>query len=150
MTQSVVPVWVTILGSTALGTVLGSLITAIIAKVNNDKNLSLKYVTEERTKWRLKIKELTSELYSMKIVTEEDKNKFDRLSAELKLNLNPYPNDKDKEIAHQLRLIGINPNDKTHRENFLMHVAYMLKHDWQRSKKEAGVHKEPNVDRKDP
>lgn len=141
--------WVLFWGSGAIWAVFTALITAYFTKKSNDKNASLKYVTEERQKWRNRIKEIASEIYINKLITDEDKTKFNKLSAEFRLNMNPYPLDQDNDIVHKLQLIEINPNDKQHREEFVRHVAYMLKHDWQRSKVEAGI-RESKVERKRP
>ncbi|MGG1659434.1 hypothetical protein [Brevibacillus sp. NRS-1366] len=138
--------WATVLGSA----VLGGFVTAIYSKINNDKNLSLKYVTEERQKWRYKIKEQAAFIYANPLENEEDIREFNLVSAEFRLNLNPLPSDPDHIIIHYVNLIRKYPKDEEWRNKFIVHVAYMLKHDWERSKKEAGIRKGKHVEREHP
>jgi len=111
---------------------LASLITALISKRNNDKNNTLKYVTDERQKWRILIKERVVEL----VTTSEDEIK-QKIIAELQLNLNP--NDKeDIKIITAIKKIVSEPNDsEKNKAEVLNLVAKLLKHDWERAKVEA-------------
>lgn len=121
-------------GFAVLITLTSSLIVGLVTKAVNDKNQRLKYVTEERAKWRNAVKKKAAKIYA----SENDSN-IQALIAELQMNLNPYPENEDSTIIHYLKLIEQYPKDKEWKEQFILHISYMLKHDWERSKRETGT-----------
>lgn len=72
----------------AIITLIGILIGHFITKQINDKNNYLKYITEERCKWREDIRQITSRLYK-KDVNLKDEDYYRLLKAELEVRLNP-------------------------------------------------------------
>lgn len=72
---------------------LGAFITAMISKKNNDNNNALKYITEERQKWREEIRRIAEELY------DNDSN-YEQIKAKLQVRLNPIDN-YDNEIIEK-------------------------------------------------
>lgn len=132
--------------------VLGVLFTAYIAMYNNNKNILIKTVTEERSKWRSEMRSLCSEFIS---TAYNKKNKFDdekinkllKIKVEIKLRLNP-----SKETEHHLdQSITTNIDnviDYIQDERKIIHVNHLLndlerimqeliKKEWTKSKNEA-------------
>ncbi|HAV1510968.1 TPA: hypothetical protein ACN341_004415 [Vibrio parahaemolyticus] len=129
-----------ILGVILGSSVLAALITAIFTRKSHEDNVSLKYITEERAKWRQKVKELVSELIEAVHISANNRDKVQKvrsISAYLKLSLNPDPEEKlDSDILTCLNEICLNPNYSKVRELEVL-VSKLLKHDWERAKKEA-------------
>ncbi|MBM7558232.1 hypothetical protein [Halanaerobacter jeridensis] len=124
-----------ILGSS----VLSSIITSFISKIINDKNNSLKYITEERRNWRKNIRKIIS-----KLVIENNKNKAKKLVSHLELNLNPYDTKDECIIDLAKKLLKARFEGKEDKEEekdienkLIKTSSYLLKHDWERAKQEA-------------
>ena len=128
-----------------LGILLGSgvisvLITALFTRRSHAETLSLKYITEERAKWREKIKELMVDL-SLAVnsppLNNERLSKIRSTSTYLKLCLNP---DK-KQVIDSVIIDNINKLCSTpNYEDFKrleVQISILLKHDWERAKDEA-------------
>jgi len=115
-----------ILGSTFLG----SLVTAMIQKKNNDSNNELKHITDERTLWRKTIRANVIEL-----VNSENFYYRAKLISELQINLNPLDDEDNKIIECSKRLLY--NGSKENKEELLERVSLLLKHDWERVKLES-------------
>jgi hypothetical protein len=132
----------------------GVFLTAFIALRNNNKNLLIKTVTEERAKWRSDLRNYCAEF--SKLVSEQINNtnasnlpRIFELKAQIQLRTNP--SDKPEHILDQdirresleiVRLICDNP--ETNKEivlNKLLRlegsVQRLLKQEWDKSKNEA-------------
>ncbi|GAV11420.1 hypothetical protein [Paenibacillus sp. NAIST15-1] len=116
-----------------------SIVTAILAsifnKITNDKNQSLKYVTDERAKWRNFVKDSASKIYSREYENESKKVVITKLI----LSLNPLS--KQGEIDHTIILLIHKIEKGTSNEHTLEQLRFcismLLKHDWERSKNET-------------
>lgn len=119
--------------------VIAAAVTAIIGKMNNDKNQSLKYITEERAKWREFVKVSASKIYSGKY----DKTKETQKSVitHLMLSLNPLKYTSDNKLDNRIRELLEEIESGNRRPEILKEFRYcigtLLKHDWERSKNEA-------------
>ncbi len=118
-----------------IGAILGSVITLLVAS----KRFVIENVTAERQKWRDDIRKLSS-----KIATEIANGKADKLRclrAELRTKLNPLDADDILiiECVHEW------PPHCRERisERFAILVSLLLKHDWERAKKEAAFFSMP-------
>jgi len=102
---------------------------AILQKRSNDKNNTLKYVTEERQKWRERLRELIPIILHSK--EEELVNKS---ISEIKLRLNP--NDH-----YDLEIVNFLKNRTSEEDKCKIELAFadLLKHDWERAKLESSV-----------
>lgn len=118
--------------------VIASLITSYITKRINDKNKSLKYITEERKKWRKFIRKQIS-----KLIVEKEEKKLKELIAQLRLNLNPNDKEDKKIISTAKKLLIEKENRKKVEEKLLELSSHLLKHDWERAKKEARFNFKP-------
>ncbi|HHE0562666.1 TPA: hypothetical protein ACN351_004745 [Vibrio parahaemolyticus] len=96
--------------------VFAALITAIFTRKIHENNVSLKYITEERARWRQKIKELMGELSDAVHLPTENRERIKKvrsIATYLKLSLNPSENESiDVEIRKCLNDICNNPNYK--------------------------------------
>lgn len=134
----------TIITSVVSSTVVATIILVIFTKMNNDKNARLKYVTEERQKWRSDIRKLTEN-----ISKAYNSNKADALKeylVSLKIRLNPDSDNlnEDKKIIDLMEKIIKNPNNKSTLEEFINAISILLKFEWEKAKFEAGsLKKEP-------
>jgi hypothetical protein len=136
----------------ALIAVIGVFITARVALQNNNKNLLIKTVTDERAAWRKEIRNTCAEF--VKLFYEQingsrvnNKPRINELKVHLKLRVNPntdHKNHLDKSIIEiSQELVDI--LDKEHsKEDILNKLAQLenkiqelLKQEWEKSKGEA-------------
>ncbi|MFD1171217.1 hypothetical protein [Oceanobacillus picturae] len=115
--------------------VISAFITSIFVKLNNDRNLQLKYITEERQKWRNQIKENVSLLVSN---SYENDKELKRIVTFLLLSVNPN-DEEDVKIINCLNNILINNNDDNEKNKLIELIQQLLKHDWERAKKESSA-----------
>ena len=113
--------------------VISAIISSVITKINNDRNLKLKYITEERQKWRTQIKDKISTIISG---SHKDGKELEKLIVEVQLSLNPN-DEEDKKIVKCLKKILTNNNDVQAKDNLIELIEQLLKHDWERAKGEA-------------
>lgn len=116
-------------------TVISAIITSIVIKINNDRDLRLKYITEERQKWRGQIKENVSLLVSNSYQGDKE---LKRLVAYILLSINPN-DEEDMKIASCLNDILINSKDENAKNKLIELIQQLLKHDWERAKREAST-----------
>lgn len=113
--------------------VIASLLTAIFSKFNNDKNILIENVVKERKTWRDKIRSLVLEAENG--FQKKDENRINCILAQLTVLLNPMDK-KDIEILESLKKTKISW-DRINIEEFYNKVSLLLKHDWERVKKET-------------
>jgi hypothetical protein len=132
--------------------VLGVFFTAYIAMFNNNKNILIKTVTEERSKWRSEMRSLCSEFISTAYNTknkfnDEKPNKLLKIKVEIKLRLNPSK-DPEHHLDQTITTKIDNVIDYIQDERRIIHVNHLLndlersmqeliKQEWTKSKKEA-------------
>lgn len=121
-----------------LATIIGIIIGAISTQVAVQRRIQMENVTQERAKWREKIRCLASEVHQVIMTEGEDnckKQKLLRLKNMFHIRLNPY-DCHDNEI-----LEIIDPKCEQEREErakrFGELVSSLLKHDWDRAKEEV-------------
>ena len=82
--------------------VVSTIITTIFNQYNNRKNNTLKYITEERKKWRDTIRLISEKIQACEFSGQDEKN-IEKYLVELELNINScgWGNKKDiKEDAY--------------------------------------------------
>lgn len=124
---------------------IAAIVAAIVTFKVNERNLELKNITEERVKWRIKVREITDNLINEALNEKRDVMKIRRLCCQLAINLNPF-DDNDRElikaaedlgkISDELGKISDESDMKTIKK-FSEHVQLLLKHDWDRAKEEV-------------
>lgn len=120
--------------------VLAALVTAIFSKINQSKAITVRYVTEEREKWRENLKLAMSELSEFVNLPDTDEGKLKNIrkkSTYIKLCLNPNPKHKTDSAA--LKNLDQICNSPSYRNFKRLEVAIqeILKHDWERVKFET-------------
>jgi len=122
--------------------VLAALITAIVSKQIQDKSNKLKYVTEERQKWRKELREAAVEL--RRIGKNEKWDGF-KTVAEAKtffqIRLNPRDLE-DRKLLNMIKEQEWEQEEKISAENLdklSEAISWLLKHDWERVKQEAST-----------
>jgi hypothetical protein len=125
-----------ILGSS----VLASLIAALFSRQIHSETVALKYITEERAKWRENIK---SEMRNLCAAIHAQCNvacklaEIRKISTYIKLNLNPDPKETlDNKIIIILAELCEKPSYDKFKE-LEAKVQHLLKHDWERAKVES-------------
>ncbi|OMC74243.1 hypothetical protein BK125_20805 [Paenibacillus odorifer] len=121
--------------------VVAAIISAIVSRSNNNKTMSLKYITEERANWRKTIKENVSELYALALnPNEKSEVRISELVTFLIISLNPSKkatNKLDNRIASLLVDIEKGQRDKDTLYELRYCISVLMKHDWERSKNET-------------
>jgi hypothetical protein len=121
------------IGVLLASTVVAAIVSGIVAVLTSERHLASENVIQERKNWREHVREIAAQVYDAINCGESDANKFRELRAKLALRLNPHDAD-DQEI---LALVA--PGDATRAEEFNRRVALLLKHDWERAKRDANL-----------
>lgn len=135
---------------------IDNLITGILSSVatligsyfifkQSDKGNQLKYITDERRKWREKIRELSVEFLTTELSSNVDNQYHQNLMLLKKIrnnvavNLNPADDDDNFILCLMNCYIKSNCDltKEIIREKLRLAFALLLKHDWERVKNEA-------------
>lgn len=114
---------------------ISTIVSAIIAFVQNNKKNNLDFVTKERSEWRKKLKEILSEL--------SDNSKKKSAIIKLKSEINPYgKNMKLKDIKPYYMKEGhiwdlLDSAEEVDFDRLAFYIELLLKFDWERSKSEV-------------
>lgn len=114
---------------------ISTIVSAIIAFVQNNKKNNLDFVTKERSEWRKKLKEILSEL--------SDDRKKESAIIKLKSNINPYGKDmKFKNTKPYYMKEGhiwdlLDGGEEVDFDRLAFYIELLLKFDWERSKSEV-------------
>lgn len=127
--------WVQIITLVLSSSLLSSFITALMTKHNNDKNIKIKTITDERKIWRDKIRDLTKEVNNR--YYQNNFHDILYIICEFETRLNPKDKE-DRKILNILYLLSELQTDNTVLINeFNKRVSFLLKHDWERVKNEV-------------
>lgn len=120
--------------------VLAALVTAIFSRIQHSKSITVRYVTEEREKWRESLKLAMSELSELVSLPDNDADKLKTVRKKatyIKLCLNPNPkHSTDSSALGKLDEICDSPSYESFKE-LEKGVQLILKHDWERVKLET-------------
>lgn len=114
---------------------ISTIVSAIIAFVQNNKKNNLDFVTKERSKWRKKLKEILSEL--------SNDNKKESAVIKLKSEINPYGRDMEpKNTKPYFMREGhiwdlLDGGEEVDFDRLAFYIELLLKFDWERSKNEV-------------
>lgn len=118
--------WLTV-GAVA---VIAALTSTVVSVWGVSRNIKHKAVIEERQNWRQAIREMLPNL-----VSQQDEAARDALRHAIALRLNPY---KDQAALSLLAQYAAAPTPEL-AESLVAHFQAMLKLEWQRAKREAGL-----------
>ncbi|WP_063562941.1 hypothetical protein [Paenibacillus sp. O199] len=130
----------TVLTAILSSSVIAAIISGIVAKKTNDKNMSLKYITEERANWRKTVKENTALLYNQIYSKDQDEGRIRELITHLIVSLNPSKDEESKlDIEIKNTLVAIEEGNRDYKmlEHLRNCISILMKHDWERSKNET-------------
>ncbi len=115
------------------GGFVGALISAFVTWLIAAKRTVIENITHERAKWREKVRERAMLVHDAMIKRSEED--LDRHRNEFRALLNPF----DCEDMSIIRCIELpkNGGELVHAEEFAERIARLLKHDWERAKREA-------------
>lgn len=92
-----------ILDTILKSTVLVGIITALFNWRQHNNTNSLKYITEERQKWREKIRDIAKNIEAYQYFSDDkDKQKLKEILVELKVNINPYGRENEQEKSNKI------------------------------------------------
>lgn len=114
--------------------VISAVVSAIVSLRTSDRNIQIENVTQERAKWRNMIRILSKSI--IKSAQLEDKDLFERHCSHLSLIVNPL-DEEDIKLVKAARNIIETSDRALHIQEFIDRVALLLKHDWERAKREA-------------
>lgn len=125
--------------------IISTIMPLIVSMLQNRKNNSLNYITEERKNRREKIREISKKIEKCKYEGEEEKCISGYL-VELQMNINSYGKFQrenyncDGHIWSTMDLLKNSKNPEEFEKNkelLLFYLSLMLKSDWERSKYEV-------------
>ena len=112
--------------------VVAAVVSGLVALRNNERKIAVENITQERTKWREKIRVINKE--AIKAFSEPEKSlKLKAIQSELRLVLNPL----DKHDLDIIKELDSCETDSECQEIFTLRLSLLLKHDWERAKQEA-------------
>ena len=120
--------------------VVGALITGLFGWTNNRTNNSLNYITDERKRWRDKIREISEAIETCKF-HGEDKENINVYLLQLENNINPYgrfqPSDYEHdghiwEVIGKIERAENEEEFKKYQKELLSYLQLLLKEDWER------------------
>lgn len=124
---------------------ISTIVSAIIAFVQNNKKNNLDFVTKERSEWRKKLKEILSEL--------SDDSKKESAIIKLKSEINPYGRNMEfKNTKPYYMKEGhiwdlLDRGDDVDFDRLGFYIELLLKFDWERSKSEVGFKPTKTINR---
>ena len=118
--------------------VVSALVSGFVSLRASERKIQIENITQERAKWREKIRFNAQKVHQSASITAVDggKTPLTELRLVFELLLNPT----DPEDVAILRCIeGLSDCTEPAKRlpEFSKRVAYLLKHDWERAKKEA-------------
>jgi hypothetical protein len=109
-------------------------IAAWVAWHASKGNALMANVTQERAKWRERIRQLADDLQDA--VSKQDAALIRRVRVAFRLSLNPW-DDRDREIVALLERLVHHSAEEGLLERIVVRLELLLKHDWERAKAEA-------------
>lgn len=126
---------ISIMSAVGISTVIGTIFNFI----QSNKRNQLDYVTEERSKWREKLKEIILEL------NEDSEETKKKAISKLKIQINPYGNKIEiKNTKAYFMKEGhiwdlLEKEDSIDYAKLTLYIELLLKYDWERSKREVAI-----------
>ena len=114
--------------------VVGGLVAGFVALRSSERKIQIENVTQERAKWREKIRCKSVEVH--KTAVADNSARLAELHLEFSLNLNPF-HQEDNGILAVIDTLNNRDTLDVKLSEFANRVALLLKHDWERAKHEA-------------
>ena len=121
--------------STVLGSgVVAGLVAGLVTLITTERKIAIENITQQRQIWREKVREKAIDV--IQAYEKKDKSRLNELYVEFQLILNPE-NNNDKSILDSLWAMLSEEENKKLPVELSEKLALLLKHDWERAKKEA-------------
>lgn len=114
--------------------VVGGLVAGFVALRKSERKIQIENVTQERAKWREKIRIKSLEVQQAAVAGNAEK--LSELHLEFAHNLNPF-HQQDNDILAVIVALKNRDTLDIKLPEFTDRVALLLKHDWERAKHEA-------------
>lgn len=115
-------------------TLLAALVAALVSHHSSERKIHAENVTQERAKWRNAMRELADEIN--KAARAGDSKEIGLRCAQLALNVNPFDLE-DKGLVQAAESLAAPSDLNASVREFTDRIALLLKHDWERAKREA-------------
>lgn len=115
-------------------TLLAALIAALVSLRSSERKIHVENVTQERAKWRKAMRELADAI--IKGARAGDPKEVGMQCAQLALNVNPF-DAEDRGLVHAAETLTASSDLDASVREFTDRMALLLKHDWERAKREA-------------
>jgi hypothetical protein len=114
--------------------VVAALVSGLVSLRNSERKLVIENITQERTKWREKIREKNLQIHEAH--QSKESGKVEAAGAELRLLLNPM-DPIDRDILSEIAILKNSESTQKDMERFSIKLSLLLKHDWERAKQET-------------
>jgi len=114
--------------------VVGGLVAGFVSLRSGERRIQIENVTQERAKWREKLRVKTTEVHQAAV--DKDLKKLAALHLEFALNLNPFDGE-DAAILAAIKSLTLPDTLELKLSELSDRVALLLKHDWERAKHET-------------
>ncbi|MFQ6333689.1 hypothetical protein [Methylophilus sp. 3sh_L] len=115
-------------------TVVAALVAALVSLRTNERKILIENVTQERAKWRNAMRDLSDSL--IKATRTKDFQSAGLCCAQLALNVSPF-DAEDRALIQAAELLATVEDKDAQVKEFTERMALLLKHDWERAKREA-------------
>lgn len=123
------------LGTFLTSVVVAAIVSGFVSILMSERRIAAENVIQERKFWREKIRCLSSNVHDALVCSDEDRDaRLKKLRAIFALRLNPH----DVNDQTLLALI-LSENNKDRVDEFSARVTLLLKHDWERAKRDASL-----------
>jgi hypothetical protein len=117
----------------AFAAIVGVVIGAAVSLRTNARNIKIENITKERAKWRDNVRKKALKVHQAAV--EKNVTRLQELHLEFTLILNPR-DPEDRSILVLIQQLWSNSSESKLTE-LGERIALLLKHDWQRAKREA-------------
>ncbi len=115
-------------------TVVAALVAALVSLRTNERKIHIENVTQERAKWRNAMRDLSNSI--IKATRTRDFQAVGLCCAQLSLNVSPF-DAEDRALIQAAELLATAEDKDAQVNEFTERMALLLKHDWERAKREA-------------
>src|SRR5438045_1265445 len=117
----------------AVAGIVGAAIGGAVSLRTNTRSIKVENITKERAKWRDDVRKKSLAIHQDAI--KGDVVALEEHHLEFSLILNPFDKE-DRAILHAIRSLK-SKADESHLTEFADRISLLLKHDWERAKREA-------------
>ncbi len=114
--------------------VVAAIVSGLVSLRNNERKLVIENITQERTKWREKIREKNLQIHEAH--QSKKSGEIEAAGTELRLLLNPMDS-LDRDILNEIVILKDSQSTSEDMERFSIKLSLLLKHDWERAKQET-------------